>query len=101
MPENILAHEGKKYLREITDVITGLRAQVDVYAVLVAFNVTCPATAHAIKKLLCAGLRGKGDKRTDLEGALAAVQRALELAAGGAILRAVEESNNSVQFSHP
>jgi hypothetical protein len=33
---------------------------VDVYRVLVAFEVTDPCIAHAIKKLLCAGKRNGG-----------------------------------------
>ena len=52
---------------------------VDVYAVLDAFQVTCPARQHAIKKLLCAGLRGKGDALQDLREAKVSVQRAIEL----------------------
>ena len=40
---------------------------------------TCPARAHAIKKLLCCGGRGKGDALADLLGAEAAVSRAIEL----------------------
>jgi hypothetical protein len=52
---------------------------VDVYSVLEAYKVTCPARAHAIKKLLCAGQRGKGEELADLIGALAAVNRAIDL----------------------
>jgi hypothetical protein len=52
---------------------------VDVYDVLVAFGVTCPARQHAIKKLLCAGLRGKGSVRDDLMESLMSIERALEL----------------------
>lgn len=51
----------------------------DVYDVLDAFGVTCPATAHAIKKLLCAGQRGHKDRATDLAEAQAALSRAAEL----------------------
>jgi hypothetical protein len=77
---SITAHEGKKYLRTIIDATDGKAAvQVDVYAVLVAFGVTCPARAHAIKKLLCCGNRGKGDSLADLQGAAAAVSRAVDL----------------------
>jgi hypothetical protein len=65
---SINEHEGKKYLKTI-----------DVYCVLVAFGVTCPARQHAIKKLLSAGTRGKGDEMSDLVGALAAVNRAIDL----------------------
>lgn len=72
-------HEGKKYLRSIVAADSDQTINVDVYSVLKAFNVTCPATAHAIKKLLCCGQRGKGDKRADLIGVLAAVNRAVEL----------------------
>ena len=76
----ITKHEGNKYIREINSAVDNKAAVlVDVYAVLVAFNVTCPARQHAIKKLLCAGIRGKGNELDDLVGALAAVNRAIEL----------------------
>lgn len=52
---------------------------VDVYDVLKAFAVTNPATQHAIKKLLCAGLRGHKDKMQDLTEALKSIERAIEL----------------------
>lgn len=52
---------------------------VDVYDVLQAFTVTNPATQHAIKKLLCAGLRGHKDKMQDLTEALKSIERAIEL----------------------
>ena len=53
---------------------------VDVYSVLVAFEVTCPATQHAIKKLLCAGLRGVKSGVQDLREARDAIDRAIDLA---------------------
>jgi len=34
--------------------------------VLTAYGVTCPAVAHAVKKLLMAGERGHKDRRTEL-----------------------------------
>lgn len=52
---------------------------VDVYDVLQAFAVTNPATQHAVKKLLCAGLRGHKDKMQDLTEALKSIERAIEL----------------------
>ena len=67
---------GSKYLREVPCRING---KIDVYAVLDAFQVTCPARQHAIKKLLCAGLRGKGDVVQDLEEACDAVTRAIQM----------------------
>lgn len=55
-------------------------ATVDVYDILRAFNVTCPATQHAIKKLLMAGQRGWKSVTQDLREALASVQRAIDMA---------------------
>jgi hypothetical protein len=55
------------------------KPMVDVYDVLVAFDVFCPARAHAIKKLLCAGLRGKNSEIQDLRESLEAVSRAVDL----------------------
>jgi hypothetical protein len=66
---------GSKYLREIQL----HEGKVDVYAVLDAFQVTCPARQHAIKKLLCAGLRGKGGELQDLTEARDAIDRAIQM----------------------
>jgi len=66
---------GSKYLRHIT-LIDG---KADVYAVLDAFAVTCPARQHAIKKLLCSGIRGKGDVMQDLKEARDAIDRAIQM----------------------
>ena len=52
---------------------------VDVYDVLMAFNVTNPAAQHAIKKLLMPGNRGHKDKLTDLKEAHQSIARAIEL----------------------
>ena len=52
---------------------------VDVYDVLMAFNVTNPATQHAIKKLLMPGNRGHKDKLIDLKEAYQSIARAIEL----------------------
>lgn len=72
-------HTGSKYIRTIRGQ-NDFSAVVDVYDVLKAFNVTCPATQHAIKKLLCAGIRGKNDVINDLIEARDAVSRAIDLA---------------------
>jgi hypothetical protein len=76
----ITHHGGRKYLRTIRPAIpgSGEPIQIDVYCVINAFAVTCPATAHAIKKLLCAGQRGKGDELADLRGAMDALWRAYD-----------------------
>lgn len=79
MTKTIYDHEGRKYLRTIQCVESPHRVKVDVYSVLEAFNVTCPARAQALKKLLCCGNRGKGDELSDLLGAEAAISRAIEL----------------------
>lgn len=77
-----------KYHRKITYTLergaviqTGDRVTitVDVYDVLKAFEVKCPAIQHAIKKLLCAGIRGHKGRRQDLAEARASIGRAIEL----------------------
>lgn len=67
---------GSKYLR---DVPCAIESRVDVYAVLDAFAVTCPARQHAVKKLLCSGIRGKGSVLQDLREARDAITRAIQM----------------------
>lgn len=67
-----------KYNRLIRDK-NGTEITVDVYDVLVAFEVSCPAMQHAIKKMLCSGLRGHKDSIQDKEEAIASIQRSIEL----------------------
>lgn len=67
---------GSKYLREIPCMIHG---RVDVYAVIDAFAVACPARQHAVKKLLCSGIRGKGDTLQDLREAKDAIERSIQM----------------------
>ena len=62
-----------KYVRTIHGV------EVDVYDVLNAWEVGCPATQHAIKKLLMPGQRGSKDVLQDLKEAEQAIKRAIEL----------------------
>lgn len=52
---------------------------VDVYRVLVLFDVRSHAVGHAIKKLLCAGKRGAKDYRQDLIEAKASIERELAM----------------------
>lgn len=52
---------------------------VDVYDILVAFDVRCPAIQHAIKKLLMPGQRGGKSKLQDLNEAHLSINRAIEL----------------------
>ena len=62
-----------KYQRKIKGVV------IDVYDVLVAFGVTNPAIAHAVKKLLMPGQRGHKDRATDIDEAIASLHRAREI----------------------
>lgn len=55
---------------------------IDVYDVLKAFNVTCPALQHLIKKALAVGQRGHKDASEDLKDILASAKRAIELSEG-------------------
>jgi hypothetical protein len=70
--------ETRKY-RRIVVAADGRVAECDVYDVLEAFGVKCPARQHAIKKLLCAGLRGAKSELADLVESRVSIDRALEL----------------------
>lgn len=66
-----------KYHRKITMDEDGYS---DVYDVLKAFGITCPAQAHAIKKMLAPGQRSGGKSRKqDIEEAIWSLNRSLEL----------------------
>jgi hypothetical protein len=52
---------------------------VDVYDILVAYNVTCPAIGHAVKKLLMPGQRGGKSILQDLVEAEQAIRRAIAM----------------------
>ncbi len=67
---------GNKYDRKIWDKYEDRHCVVDVYRVLDAFDVRCPATAHAVKKLLCAGIRGHKDMEQDLSEAAQSIEEA-------------------------
>lgn len=67
-----------KYNRTIVDK-NGNTAVVDVYDVLVAFDVQCPAMQHAIKKMLCSGLRGHKGSVQDKTEAIESIKRSIEL----------------------
>jgi hypothetical protein len=68
-------HYMNKYQRKLTNP-KGSDIVIDVYDVLNAFDVSNPATAHAIKKLLCTGSRGAKDWETDLQEAIDSLERA-------------------------
>lgn len=75
-------HSGSKYMRQIRSCLPTQDATltVDVYCVIKAFGITCPAQQHALKKILCPGDRGKGSVVKDLTECIDALHRAIELA---------------------
>lgn len=75
---------GSKYHRQIHDLGSNRCVLIDVYSVLIAFAVTDPGLQHAIKKLLCAGFRGKATTAQDLREARDALDRAIVEAERGA-----------------
>jgi hypothetical protein len=54
--------------------VAGLEV-VDIYRVLLLFNVTDPCLQHAAKKILVAGGRGKGDVTRDVQEAIDSLER--------------------------
>lgn len=84
MPDNvtpITQHTGNKYLRMIRSAIDPTQyVIVDVYSVIAAYCVLDAGCQHALKKILAAGLRGKGDAVQDLKEAIDALSRSVGLA---------------------
>lgn len=87
---------GSKYLRDMHCLVDG---KADVYAVIDAFEVNCPARQHAIKKLLCSGIRGKGDTLQDLKEARDAIDRALQMEKVRALLPSSPKDNQVVTIT--
>lgn len=82
-PADIKSHSGGKYVRQIRSCITHeIIGEVDVYCVLEAFGDPPAPIAHAIKKLLCAGVRDKGSRVQDLKEARDALTRAIQMEEG-------------------
>lgn len=52
---------------------------IDVYDVLIMFEVHDPAVQHAVKKLLACGQRGHKDALEDLQEAKQSIDRAIEI----------------------
>lgn len=63
-----------KYNRSVTG-LDGTKTTIDIYRVLVAFEVTAPEIQHAAKKILCAGIRGKGNEAQDIDEAILSLQK--------------------------
>jgi hypothetical protein len=94
-----------KYTRQITQTLAdedqGFTIDVDVYDVLRAFDVTDPAIQHAIKKLLCTGIRGHKDSRQDLEEAIQSIERALDVVKTDEKLAEVMAESQPVTSDNP
>jgi hypothetical protein len=83
------SRDGDKYNRKVTAMTTDedpsertlVEVTIDVYDVLEAFNVTCPALQHLIKKSLCVGLRGHKSPERDLKDIIESSERALKMGA--------------------
>ena len=77
---------GSKYKRMIRQTLpeghAGAAVIVDVYDVLRAWDVTCPALQHAVKKLLQPGQRGSKSAAQDLREAIRSIERAIQLLGG-------------------
>lgn len=56
-------------------------AAIDIYRVLLIFDVTDPCLQHAAKKVLCAGMRGSKDAGKDIAEAIVSLQRWQEMRA--------------------
>lgn len=76
----ITKHGGGKYLVTIKPADgVGQPIKVDVYCMLEALGITCPALQHAFKKIAFCGKRGKGSRMDDIHGVFEAMWRAREL----------------------
>lgn len=69
---------GNKYHRTLLS-LEGIEVTTDVYRVQDAFQVNDPGMVHALKKILCAGIRGKGDSLQDKQEAIDAIQASIEM----------------------
>lgn len=74
----VYEQEPNKYERPIIG-LDGTKTNVDVYRVLDAFKTESAAIDHAVKKLLCAGIRHQKDRKQDLEEAVKSIQAELLL----------------------
>ena len=75
-----------KYMRVIkvievapSEVVQFVKVEVDVYDVLNAFPVNCPAMHNAGKKILAAGTRGYKDSLQDKNEAINCIKRSIEM----------------------
>lgn len=99
-----IATSGNKYLRKIpnrADIDGESRfVTVDVYCVLEAFPSPNGAVAHAVKKVLCPGLRGGKSQVQDLQEAIDSLQRGIAIIKQQEELHAKEEEESGEEVNH-
>lgn len=66
---------GGKYFHKIIGERNG---KIDIYGIAHTFGLTA-GRYHAVKKILCAGKRGVKNEKQDLEEAIVALQREIEI----------------------
>lgn len=76
-PERTTSDESAKPKSKYHRIIKGV--EIDLYDVLKAYGVTCPALAHAIKKAMLPGARHAKSFEQDIDEAIASMERAKEL----------------------
>ena len=74
----MIVDRGEKYFKNI---IGSREGKIDVYGVAHTFGLSA-GRYHALKKLLCAGERGSKGVVQDLEEAITAIQREIEILKG-------------------
>ena len=91
-PVNVAEDKGDKYIKRIYGRDGKYLGEADTYNVLIAGKVFCPATAHAVKKILDAGDRGSKGWEKDIDEAINSLVQAKRLRPS--FLDALKEVNN-------
>ncbi len=71
--------KGEKYRKTVYNIHGDMLGEVDVYDVCDAWELSCPAMTHAVKKLLATGTRGHKDFETDALEAINSIHRSIQL----------------------
>ena len=65
--------------------------EIDVYDVINAYNISCPGSQHALKKILKPGQRGFKNFEEDIKEAIISLERAIE----------INRENNKIENNKP
>lgn len=74
-PQKEIPEKHSHYFKRVPAHVT----HIDVYLVLALFEQNDPAIAHAVKKLLCPGMRGAKDADKDLQEAIDSLKRSQDI----------------------